>query len=109
MLINQEEWDSLLSRVMEIKTIWVMELKTGTIKSLLRSGWDVDSTQSENLSWGAGIQKFLRPTKKSHFPNEKKENLLNLTRFQEKLAACRIVVAAHLSWAHFATPHLLLH
>ena len=42
MLINQEEWDSLLSRVMEIKTIWVMELKTGTIKSLLRSGWDVD-------------------------------------------------------------------
>ena len=42
MLINQEEWDSLLSRVMEIKIIWVMELKTATIKSLLRSGWDVD-------------------------------------------------------------------
>ena len=27
---------------MEIKTIWVMELKTGTIQSLPRSGWDVD-------------------------------------------------------------------
>ena len=56
---------------------------------------------------GAGIQNFR--TKKSHFPNEKKENLLNLTRFQEKLVACRTVVAAHLSWAHFVTPRLLLH
>lgn len=45
-----------------------------TVKSTL------DSTGESVL--GAGGQRVLRQTKKSHFPNEKKENLLNVTRFQ---------------------------
>ena len=59
---------------------------------------------NQRIYLGAGIQNFLKQNKKSHFPNEKKENLLNLTRFQEKLVACRIVVAPHSSTLAWKIP-----